>query len=144
VGTPKFFFMKCLVVEDEVLQEIARRLIASVRSYDFVGRYGGEEFLVVLNNCETSFALMRAEEIRKTIGTRPIQTSRGHLDVTMSLGLLSTADWGDRPVEELLNGTDAALCAAKASGRNCCKIAKPDVLRLISAPAEREPSAPVR
>jgi len=132
------------VVGDEVLQEIAHRLISAVRSYDFVGRYGGEEFLVVLNNCETSFAFMRAEEIRKTIGTRPIQTSRGPVDVTMSLGLLCTADWGDRPVEELLNETDAALYAAKTSGRNCCKIAKPDALRLISAPAESEPSAPVR
>ncbi len=62
----------------------------------------------------------------------------------MSLGLLSTGDWGDRPVEELLNETDAALYAAKASGRNCCKIAKPDALKLISTPAEREPSARVR
>jgi diguanylate cyclase (GGDEF)-like protein len=132
------------VIGDEVLQEIARRLISSVRSYDFVGRYGGEEFLVVLNNCDTSFAFARAEEIRKSIGIRPIQTSRGPVEVTMSLGLLSTSDWGDRPLEELLNETDAALYAAKASGRNCCKIAKPDALKLISVPAEREPSAQVR
>ena len=40
------------VVGDEVLREVARRLLASVRSYDFVGRYGGEEFLIVLNNCD--------------------------------------------------------------------------------------------
>ena len=131
-------------VGDEVLQENARRLISSVRSYDFVGRYGGEEFLVVLNNCKPSFAFARAEAIRKTIGTRSIQTSRGAVDVTMSLGLLSTSDWGDRPLEELLNETDAALYAAKASGRNCCKIAKPDAIKLISTPAEREPSAQVR
>src|ERR1700687_2078856 len=50
------------LVGDEVLREIARRLLASVRLYDFVGRYGGEEFLVVLNNCDASSSLLRAEE----------------------------------------------------------------------------------
>src|SRR5580704_5401784 len=52
------------MVGDEVLREIARRLLASVRSYDFVGRYGGEEFLIVLNNCDPSLASLRAEEVR--------------------------------------------------------------------------------
>jgi diguanylate cyclase (GGDEF)-like protein len=42
------------LVGNEVLKEIARRMLASVRSYDFAGRYGGEEFLVVLNNCDAS------------------------------------------------------------------------------------------
>ena len=45
-----------------------------MRSYDFVGRYGGEEFLVVLNNCRADAVFTRAEEIRKTVCTRPIQT----------------------------------------------------------------------
>ena len=54
-------------VGDEVLQEIARRLLSCVRSYDFVGRYGGEEFLLVLNNCKPQFAEARAEEIRAAI-----------------------------------------------------------------------------
>src|SRR6202167_5667252 len=44
------------LVGDEVLREIARRLLASVRSYDFVGRYGGEEFLLILNNCNSDHA----------------------------------------------------------------------------------------
>jgi two-component system, cell cycle response regulator len=52
-------------------QETAKRLLASVRSYDFVGRYGGEEFLVVLNNCNPAFALARADEIRKAISQKP-------------------------------------------------------------------------
>lgn len=130
-------------VGDEVLQEIARRLVSSVRSYDFVGRYGGEEFLIVINNCPDSFAFPRAEQIRKSIGDRPIQTTRGHVNVTMSFGILASSEWANRPAEELLNEADAALYAAKASGRNCCKIAKPNALRLLSAPAEREPSAPL-
>jgi two-component system cell cycle response regulator len=115
------------MVGDEVLMEIARRLLASVRSYDFVGRYGGEEFLIVLNSCERSFALARAEEIRKSVAQGPVQTSRGLVGVTVSFGVLSSKDWGARTVEDLLRETDAALYSSKAAGRNCCKVAKPNV-----------------
>src|SRR6266853_5664077 len=52
------------VVGDVVLKEIANRILGSVRSYDYVGRYGGEEFLVVLNNCDVSWSQSRAEQIR--------------------------------------------------------------------------------
>jgi two-component system cell cycle response regulator len=115
------------VVGDEVLQEVARRLLASVRSYDFVGRYGGEEFLVVLNNCNATFAFARAEEIRRAVASNAVQTVRGPIKITMSFGLLSSADWGVRPVEELLQEADAALYASKASGRNCTGIARPKI-----------------
>jgi diguanylate cyclase (GGDEF)-like protein len=113
------------LVGDQVLREVARRLLHSVRSYDFVGRYGGEEFLVVLNNCAPNSAATRADEIRKTICTRPIQTDAGLLEITMSLGLLLSSDWGHRPADELLREVDAALYAAKAAGRNCVNVAKP-------------------
>lgn len=115
------------LVGDEVLREIARRLLLSVRSYDFVGRYGGEEFLIVLNNCKPKYAEARAQEIRSAIGKRPIQTACGPLDVTMSFGMLLSLDWGVRPVEELLHEVDAALYAAKAAGRDCVRLAKPGV-----------------
>jgi len=110
---------------DDVLREVARRLLSSVRSYDFVGRFGGEEFLIVLNNCNASFAFARAEQIRKAVANSPVQTSRGPVAVTMSFGVLSSADWGVRPVEELLHETDLALYASKAAGRNCCRVANP-------------------
>src|SRR6202171_530890 len=112
---------------DDVLKETAKRLLASVRSYDFVGRYGGEEFLVVLNNCDAASSVARAEEIRRAIASVPVQTVQGPLPVTMSLGVLSTRDWGVRPVEELLREADAALYKAKADGRNCVKLATPHV-----------------
>jgi two-component system cell cycle response regulator len=114
-------------VGDEVLQEIVRRLLLSIRSYDFVGRYGGEEFLMVLNNCKPQFAEARAGEIRKAICSRPIQTEKGALQVTMSFGLLLSHDWGIRPVEELLHEVDAAQYAAKAAGRNGFRVAKPSL-----------------
>jgi diguanylate cyclase (GGDEF)-like protein len=111
---------------DDVLKETAKRLLASVRSYDFVGRYGGEEFLVVLNNCNPAYALARAEEIRKAISQRPVPTTSGLVPLTMSLGLLISQEWGCQPVEELLREADGALYAAKAAGRNCVKIASPN------------------
>ena len=110
---------------DEVLRETARRLLSSVRSYDFVGRFGGEEFLVVLNNCDPAFSLARAEEIRKTIARRPVQTCGGSIPITMSLGLVLSQEWGPRPVEELVHEADEALYAAKAAGRNCVRVAVP-------------------
>jgi two-component system cell cycle response regulator len=122
------------LVGDQVLREVARRLLASVRSYDFVGRYGGEEFLVVLNNCRPDSAVARAEQIRKSIGTRPVQTDAGPLAITMSLGTLLSSDWGHRPADELLREVDAALYAAKSAGRNCVTQAKPEEPREI-APA---------
>jgi two-component system cell cycle response regulator len=129
------------LVGDDVLRETAKRLLASVRSYDFVGRYGGEEFLVVLNNCNPSHALARAEEIRKAIAQRPVPSSSGPIPVTMSLGLLMNQEWGRRPVEELLHEADAALYAAKAAGRNCVRIASPN---LPAADADPQTQAPVR
>ena len=127
------------LVGDEVLQEIARRLLLSIRSYDFVGRYGGEEFLLVLNNCKPQFAEARAEDIRKIVSSRPIQTLAGPLNITMSFGLLLSDVWGVRPVEELLHEVDAALYAAKAGGRNCIRVAKPPVEPELPYLSVREP-----
>jgi two-component system, cell cycle response regulator len=115
------------VVSDEVLIEIVGRLLKSVRSYDFVGRYGGEEFLVVLRNCNPSYAPSRAEEIRKSISNRPLQTGKGPLILTMSFGVLLSSEWGQKPVEELLHDVDVALYEAKAAGRDCLRMAQPGV-----------------
>ena len=117
------------LVGDEVLREAARRLLGSVRSYDFVGRYGGEEFLLVLNNCGTNQALPRAEEVRKAVAGLPIQTARGPLSVTMSMGVLSSRDWNQHSPAEILCAVDAALYRAKASGRNRSEFARPDASR---------------
>ena len=112
-------------VGDEVLVEIANRLQASVRPYDFVGRYGGEEFLVALNSCNPAHAPARAEDIRRAISNRSVQTSKGPLDLSISLGVLMTAEWGPRSLEELLHAADIALYEAKEAGRNCVRVAKP-------------------
>jgi len=111
-----------------------------VRSYDFLGRYGGEEFLVVLNNCDQTFAFARAEEIRNTIAQRPVQTSTGPVPVTMSLELLLSHTWGIRSVVELLNEADSALYAARRAGRNCVKVASPPAASGIPGSRVDEPA----
>ena len=126
------------VTGDDILKETAKRLLSSVRSYDFVGRYGGEEFLVVLNNCRPAFAFGRAEEICKVISQKPMPSSSGPISITMSLGLLLSQEWSFRPVEELLHEADVALYAAKAAGRNCVKLASPDISSFDPEPQEHE------
>jgi diguanylate cyclase (GGDEF)-like protein len=108
------------VVGDDVLREVARRLLGSVRSYDFVGRYGGDEFLVVLNNCCPGNAQERAAEILKAIGNSPICTTHGDIPITMSMGVFVSYGSDTRPLEEVLCEADGALYAAKSAGRNCC------------------------
>jgi two-component system, cell cycle response regulator len=110
------------IVGDEVLREVARRILGSVRSYDFVGRYGGEEFLVVLNNCAAEMALGRAEEIRKAIGRSPIGTTQGPVPVTLSVGVSVSRPSDTLPLEEILCEVDGALYAAKSAGRDCCRL----------------------
>jgi len=127
------------VVGDEVLVEIANRLLASVRSYDFVGRYGGEEFIVVLNNCNPDFGPSRAEEVRRSISSRPVQTAKGALNLTMSFGVVLSLEWGLRTAEELLHEADIAMYEAKTAGRNCLRLARPPAG--VERSAAREPQS---
>jgi len=101
---------------DAVLKEAADRMSSSVRTYDTVGRYGGEEFLIVVPNADASGTTAVAERIRIGISERPIITDAGPVSITASLGLaVSTLDAETR---ELLRSADEALYSAKAHGRN--------------------------
>ena len=111
------------LVGDEVLREVAKRLLSSVRSYDFVGRYGGEEFLVVLNNCDAHKSMVRAEEIRSAVCRSPITTTQGPLSITISVGVIASQGLDLVTVEEFLYEVDRALYTAKAEGRNCSRFA---------------------
>jgi len=106
---------------DDVLKELARRLQHSVRSYDMVGRFGGEEFLVILNKCDPSSAATRAENLRAAIAKKPFQTRSNALDVTISVGLTLSTDFEHESLDEILAATDVAMYAAKNVGRNCVR-----------------------
>jgi two-component system, cell cycle response regulator len=103
---------------DEALREIGRRLRAQLRVYDGVGRYGGEEFLMILPNCDLSDALLRADELRETIASAPVTCSGKERPITMSMGVAISASDGKSDLEALLNQADAGLYAAKEKGRN--------------------------
>ncbi len=100
---------------DVVLREAARRLQAVSRTYDSIGRYGGEEFLVVLPGCDRNDAGRQAERLRLAISAEAFQFDTGSLRVTASFGLTCT----DTTVpKDVLRVADEALYEAKATGRN--------------------------
>jgi diguanylate cyclase (GGDEF)-like protein len=106
-------------VGDAVLAEVAERIKRTVRPYDSVGRYGGEEFLVVLPGCDVDGARNSAERIRLAVSDRSIPTSAGPVTITMSLGVSGTSAAPDASPSELVHLADAALYRAKAAQRNC-------------------------
>lgn len=113
---------------DVVLEEVARRLISSVRDYDAVGRYGGEEFLIVLSNCDEKSLRTRAEHIRTAVASMPIQTGTAELAVSISIGAMThCCSESDIPLESILAQADAALYQAKEEGRNRAVLAIPPI-----------------
>ena len=103
---------------DEVLRETAKRMRSSVRPYDAIGRYGGEEFLIVLPGCDISSAINRAEGLRVAVGKEPIETPEGMIPVTLSLGVTMGGGVNSPDGESLLRDADIALYQAKSAGRN--------------------------
>lgn len=106
---------------DSVLQEVARRLHSRLRVYDGVGRYGGEEFLLVLPSCNLEGALARATELRDAIGSAPVVVGNVERSITVSLGVAVSKGSGAKELEQLLSLADAALYLAKENGRNRVK-----------------------
>ena len=103
---------------DETLREIARRLQSKLRPYDGVGRYGGEEFLLVLPSCDYEGAIQRANELRETIAKTNVVSGGVQKAITMSMGVAVSECLGVGEVKSLLSRADTALYAAKNNGRN--------------------------
>jgi diguanylate cyclase (GGDEF)-like protein len=103
---------------DEALREVGRRLREQLRVYDGVGRYGGEEFLMILPNCNWANSMVRADELREIIAAAPVVYSGDERQITMSMGVSVSDGDGKNDAEVLLNHADAGLYTAKANGRN--------------------------
>jgi two-component system cell cycle response regulator len=101
---------------DCVLKEVSQRLGVSLREYDGIGRYGGEEFLLVIPGCNLATTVRRANQIRELISSQPIQTLLGAMTVTVSMGV--TVGESSTNSELLLRRADTALYQAKRKGRN--------------------------
>ena len=117
-------------VGDEVIVEVASRLAAALRESDVIGRYGGEEFALLLPDLGAgesgpadigqdvgSIGADFGERLRLAVTGEPVPTSAGPLDVTVSVGV-ATSDPSDRDLAALLNRADQALYRAKNEGRN--------------------------
>ncbi|MGB7848088.1 MAG: diguanylate cyclase [Candidatus Acidiferrum sp.] len=109
---------------DAVLKEVARRMKDCVRPYDTVGRYGGEEFLIVATSLDASGAFGLAERIRKAVESRPVTANDHEVPVTVSLGVAVSSKAEPPDPQILFNLADKALYRAKELGRNRSELAE--------------------
>lgn len=108
---------------DHALLETAGRMQSSLRSYDFLGRYGGEEFLIVAPGCRPADIRDIAERLRQSVAKEPIRVGNNNLKVTISLGV--TVANPPEALGTLLKRADLALYDAKEAGRNAVKFKPP-------------------
>jgi diguanylate cyclase (GGDEF)-like protein len=109
------------LVGDRVLRALARSLTSGLRSSDVVGRYGGEEFAVILMDTDPAKAAARIDTLRRRFGVQPFDTELGIFTVTLSVGVSGSAESAD--METLIEAADKALYVAKREGRNLVRIA---------------------
>lgn len=105
---------------DDVLRETVSRMRCMMRNYDAIGRYGGEEFLIILPGCQEESALKFANRIRKAVAETPMDAGGVRGPVTISLGVAWTKD-GSGDADALIQLADSALYDAKGAGRNCVR-----------------------
>jgi diguanylate cyclase (GGDEF)-like protein len=107
------------VCGDYVLRESAHRLVGLMRGYDAVGRYGSEEFLIMLPGYDAAKNPARTQELVDALAARPFDCNGTEINVTCSFGVTVTRPWLDRTtIDDLIRRADKALCQAKRNGRN--------------------------
>jgi diguanylate cyclase (GGDEF)-like protein len=105
------------LVGDQVLRRVADTLRASLRGHDVLGRYGGEEFALLMPGADVTAAIAGTERARLAVGERPVQAGALSVTVTVSAGVAAYGENGS-DWESLLRSADAALYEAKRNGRN--------------------------
>ena len=105
------------LVGDQVLRQTALRIAHVPRPYDMVGRYGGEEFLILLPGSDLVAATRVAERVRAAVAGTPVHVDGRDLTITVSVGVAAATDHTEAMT--LLQRSDEALYRAKKSGRNC-------------------------
>ncbi len=120
---------------DAVLREAARRMQNSIRQYDSIGRYGGEEFLILFPGCSESDSFAQADRLRKQLAQAEMSVNNTSIRVTASFGVTSAMPGEIWTEEALIRAADEALYVAKKSGRN-----RVGVLSQTSQPAALDPS----
>lgn len=107
------------VCGDFVLRESAHRLVGLMRGYDAVGRYGSEEFLIMLPGYDAAKSPARTQELVDALAARPFDCNGTEINVTCSFGVTVTWPWLDRTtIDDLIRRADKAVYQAKQNGRN--------------------------
>jgi two-component system cell cycle response regulator len=123
---------------DAVLCEAARRMQNAVRQYDSVGRYGGEEFLILLSGCDEETSLSQAERLRKQIAQLQISIQDSTISISASFGVTTALPGQSWTPEELIHKADEALYLAKRRGRNRVEFLSNDARPAEAATPEPE------
>lgn len=110
------------VAGDAVLIEVTRRMQTAIRHYDTIGRYGGEEFIVVLPGVDWRRAFNMAERLRIQVAKEPYCVLDREISVTLSIGVAVDNEPGNP--KELIRAADEALYRAKARGRNIVEMSR--------------------
>jgi diguanylate cyclase (GGDEF)-like protein len=128
-------------VGDEVLRAVGALLGARLREGDCLARIGGEEFMIVLRQCDVSRGRRVAESVRHNVAASQIRTAAGEVPITVSLGV---AQWAaGESLEVLIERADRALYDAKHSGRDRVEIDGDDARRVSTVPMDFLPSGSV-
>jgi two-component system cell cycle response regulator len=126
-------------VGDMVLQEIASQLAGAIRPGDAVGRYGGEEFLVILSDCGAESIRRRGEQLRQAVASGSFSGPLQGLSISISVGAMTIEGVADTHTPEVfLSQTDAALYRAKLEGRNRLVVAEQPPLADVSLISKSE------
>lgn len=104
---------------DDMLRALVQRIAGSLRESDLIFRWGGEEFLVVLRDCEGENALHLADKLRAAVAASPLAVSGASLHATISVGVAERTE--DEDIDHLIGRADQALYLAKRDGRNCSR-----------------------
>jgi diguanylate cyclase (GGDEF)-like protein len=118
---------------DQVIAQVAKRCRETLRDIDLMGRYGGDEFVILLIETELDTAQRVAERLRRVLAEVPIATAQTSLRVSISVGIAISNDQCP-DLMALLNAADAALYAAKMAGKNRVDVAGTDVSSSRDAP----------
>jgi len=108
---------------DTVICETAQTMRAAFRPYDGFGRYGGQEFLIVLPRCDITFASHVAERLRKCVEKQVVTVGDTQLSLTVSMGVAARCGSSNTEANELVQAASKALYRAKLAGRNCVEAA---------------------
>ena len=106
------------IAGDEILKSVAQRLASLLRPGDRLGRFGGEEFVVILPGCDINGAYVVGERLRSSIANHRFEFRNEQFSITISIGVVAPSEFQVASVNELLERADKAMYRAKELGRN--------------------------